>query len=196
MSQLDQLAKILGYNSYHGYIDSPHWKDFKCRWFEQNQKKCDFCGAVEGVQLHHQTYVRLGRERFKDVQPLCGTCHRDEHNRFLREGYYPHLPCEAELRQFRNKSKKRSGNKIRKTDMRPWCSGCGKRIVISKRLYALEKLAFERRGLDWSCTKCRCKERLTQPIAKSCTQIRKKIKRSGKKDYERNLFAAAFLKCR
>ena len=199
MSQLDQLVQILGYRDYNGYTSSHHWGDFKRRWFEHNERKCDFCGSEENIQLHHKTYERLGRERFKDVQPLCRTCRKDEHNRLIREGYYPRLPSEKEVKQFRNESKKRpmpKARKIRKTDMRPWCSGCGKRIVMSKRQYALEKLAFEEWGVSWRCGKCRYQERISRPIANLCKQIRKKVKHQYLKQYEKNLFAMAFLKHR
>lgn len=70
----DRLGE-LGFASYADYLASDVWREFKARYKAAgHQRKCLICSA-RPVQLHHKTYVRLGREEFTDVVPLC----RDHH---------------------------------------------------------------------------------------------------------------------
>lgn len=41
------------------------------------------CYACKGhaTEVHHRTYVRLGRERLEDLEPLCAACHAKQHDR-------------------------------------------------------------------------------------------------------------------
>ncbi len=82
---LDRLAE-LGYASYQAYLTGDHWSDFRRRYLEGGMpSKCLVCGGKH-VQLHHVTYMRLGREEFGDVIPLCHSHHTDVHTWLKNNG--------------------------------------------------------------------------------------------------------------
>ncbi len=63
------------------YLNSWHWK--LKRWqkkfwtaVEFGAVRCERCGNVHNLQIHHITYKHLYREPLSDLQVLCGTCHR------------------------------------------------------------------------------------------------------------------------
>jgi hypothetical protein len=56
------------------------WKplSFQVKWAAGG--KCSICprafpNPFLGLEVHHNTYVRLGRERLSDLVALCGNCH-------------------------------------------------------------------------------------------------------------------------
>lgn len=71
---------------YIEYINSKEWKETRKRFLEILGKKCSGCKREKSVQLHHLTYVRLGRELLEDVLPLCVRCHKKVHRLRKREG--------------------------------------------------------------------------------------------------------------
>jgi len=61
---------------YHQYLKSKHWRNFRKRALEYYGRKCYLCGVEEGqIDLHHNTYERIGGELMSDVIPLCHTHH-------------------------------------------------------------------------------------------------------------------------
>jgi hypothetical protein len=70
----------LGYRSYAAYLLGDHWRALRERFYadDSTPKEC-ICGSTEDLDLHHLTYVRLGRERLDDLRPLCRACHHDVH---------------------------------------------------------------------------------------------------------------------
>src|SRR5579872_4383203 len=70
--------KTLGFRSYGAYLRSEHWQEFKGKYFKRHKKVC-FCCGVPARHLHHITYEHLGKERQKDVKPLCRKCHKAVH---------------------------------------------------------------------------------------------------------------------
>lgn len=65
----------LGFASYREYLESGHWQDTRRRYWASDQPHDCICGETEGLQLHHMTYQRIGREALTDLTPLCGRCH-------------------------------------------------------------------------------------------------------------------------
>jgi hypothetical protein len=64
---------------YAAYLMSPHWQAVKARYRASNlQQSCIVC-ANPKFELHHRTYVRLGRERLSDLIPLCRAHHEKAH---------------------------------------------------------------------------------------------------------------------
>lgn len=60
-------------------ISSPRWKWMKQRLVEARGNKCEGCGESGcRLELHHDTYERLGRELPSDLRLLCSDCHRAE----------------------------------------------------------------------------------------------------------------------
>jgi hypothetical protein len=61
---------------YRRYILSDAWRVKKQRIIAQRGERCELCGHVGGLQLHHLNYARLGRELDTDLQLLCTECHQ------------------------------------------------------------------------------------------------------------------------
>jgi 5-methylcytosine-specific restriction endonuclease McrA len=67
-------------SEYRAYIKSPEWKVFRLTIFAARGKVCERCRNAKGPhEVHHLTYVRLGREIPADVQVLCNACHKIAH---------------------------------------------------------------------------------------------------------------------
>lgn len=62
------------FGSYNGYLHSNLWKGRKGSYWATHRKIC-FCCAGPATELHHCSYNRLGREKDKDLVPLCRNCH-------------------------------------------------------------------------------------------------------------------------
>lgn len=77
------LRKYLRANgiTYQEYLDSPHWKDIRKRFWASklHDNKCGICGNKEALQVHHKTYQRIGNEKLHDFELLCGKCHKGLH---------------------------------------------------------------------------------------------------------------------
>ncbi len=64
---------------YHKAISSQRWRELKERVIVLRGKACEGCGTKRGrLDLHHDTYERLGNERLSDLRILCPDCHRAE----------------------------------------------------------------------------------------------------------------------
>jgi 5-methylcytosine-specific restriction endonuclease McrA len=71
------------YRAYIGPPRSPAWEAKRRKKLEQQGYRCERCKrhktqlrrGLEWLEVHHRTYVRLGRERLSDLQVLCNTCH-------------------------------------------------------------------------------------------------------------------------
>lgn len=73
-------TKTFADSDYAKYLRSPHWVQFRMAVMVLSGGKCCRCGDVAD-HVHHLTYVRRGRERLEDVEPLCERCHADEHGK-------------------------------------------------------------------------------------------------------------------
>lgn len=71
----------LGFKTYRQYLRSAHWQRMRAR---QPDRFCALCESTDSLNLHHQTYKRLGHEAVEDLAWLCRPCHTDLHAR--REG--------------------------------------------------------------------------------------------------------------
>jgi hypothetical protein len=69
--------KELTAEQYRDYLKTNHWRMFRRQALDYYGRKCMLC-AAEDVQLdvHHNTYERLGGEEISDVIPLCRECHQ------------------------------------------------------------------------------------------------------------------------
>lgn len=58
---------------YNAHIKSARWKNMNlCRL---RGGRCERCPSTLGLELHHKTYERLGRELMSDLEILCSSCH-------------------------------------------------------------------------------------------------------------------------
>ena len=69
---------------YEQYLQSKHWReDVRPAAIERADRRCQLCGRKTGVpwplNVHHNTYDRLGAELDSDVIVLCQRCHERHH---------------------------------------------------------------------------------------------------------------------
>lgn len=81
MGNLDHLSRSIGYMTYDDYLWSQHWRTFRARALRAYGERCGTCGSMTALDVHHLTYVRLGREMLSDVTVLCRRCHGARHGR-------------------------------------------------------------------------------------------------------------------
>ena len=65
--------------NYLEYLLSPEWQAKRAERLKLDNYKCTVCGQEDFLEVHHLTYVRLGRERMEDLRTLCEDCHEDGH---------------------------------------------------------------------------------------------------------------------
>ena len=67
---------------YRKYLESPEWKALRQRKLREVGWRCESCGrfARRGLQCHHLTYARVGREWLSDIMVMCKNCHEQHHD--------------------------------------------------------------------------------------------------------------------
>ena len=61
---------------YLAYLKSPEWQVVR-RWaLHRAGWKCQVCSETTQLEVHHNTYERLGHEAPTDVVALCDHCHK------------------------------------------------------------------------------------------------------------------------
>ena len=66
--------------TYQAYLRGPHWQSIKLTKLKQADHRCQLCGSESNLEVHHNTYVRLGAEELSDLVVLCHSCHGKHHN--------------------------------------------------------------------------------------------------------------------
>jgi transcription elongation factor Elf1 len=64
---------------YQDYLSSPEWQAKRVKVFQRSSGLCEGCLVNPATQVHHLTYVRVGREMLFDLVAICETCHRQIH---------------------------------------------------------------------------------------------------------------------
>lgn len=62
------------------YMKTEQWKQLKSIRLEIAQNKCEHCGSIHKLHLHHVNYERLTQELVEDVAVLCNECHNKVHS--------------------------------------------------------------------------------------------------------------------
>ncbi|HEV8653179.1 MAG TPA: HNH endonuclease [Actinomycetes bacterium] len=65
---------------YQEYLESPEWQAKRALALERDGHQCTECHRADRLEVHHITYVRLGRELLEDLVTLCFHCHMDRHD--------------------------------------------------------------------------------------------------------------------
>lgn len=71
------------YEKYKIQLSRPEWLAFREFIFVVKGKKCELCGSLKDIQIHHKRYIngRLAWEYIPDdVVVLCGNCHKRIHD--------------------------------------------------------------------------------------------------------------------
>jgi len=64
---------------YHEHLASVEWLAIRGEVVQRAEYRCEQCGLPWGLEVHHKTYERLGKEDLGDLICLCGDCHRKLH---------------------------------------------------------------------------------------------------------------------
>lgn len=64
---------------YETYIASADWRVKANDAKQRAGWQCSLCDETKALEVHHRTYLRLGRERPSDLVVLCWRCHRRHH---------------------------------------------------------------------------------------------------------------------
>lgn len=67
--------------NYGRYLASREWALKKNAVRERSGGICERCKIRPAVNVHHQTYERIGREELTDLIDLCRQCHDFEHGK-------------------------------------------------------------------------------------------------------------------
>jgi hypothetical protein len=65
---------------YDAYLASPEWWQRREAAVAAAGGRCQLCNGTKNLNVHHRTYVRLGRENPSDLTVLCRGCHEKHHN--------------------------------------------------------------------------------------------------------------------
>lgn len=60
---------------YEEYLNSTEWKQTRSLIIERDQH-CMICHSSKNLEVHHNTYQRLGQEQPGDLVTVCGNCHK------------------------------------------------------------------------------------------------------------------------
>ena len=65
---------------YSEYLKTEEWKLRRAKALAEGGHKCRICAATAALEVHHNTYERLGHERAADLVVLCRKCHQLFHD--------------------------------------------------------------------------------------------------------------------
>ena len=77
----ERPVKSADYIDYKEYVTSDAWQKSERRLncIKAARNKCQMCGAMFGLEVHHITYTNLGKELPQDLVLLCISCHEYTH---------------------------------------------------------------------------------------------------------------------
>jgi hypothetical protein len=65
-----------GWVSYADYLHTHYWRKLRSKMLRRAENKCQVCSTSGPIlQVHHNTYARIGDERMTDLFVLCGYHH-------------------------------------------------------------------------------------------------------------------------
>jgi 5-methylcytosine-specific restriction endonuclease McrA len=65
--------------AYNEYLRTPQWQAKRAKVMERSGGICEGCLERPAVQVHHLTYIRVGREMLFDLVAICIECHEEVH---------------------------------------------------------------------------------------------------------------------
>ena len=71
------------------YLESKRWRRIRSQILDRDMK-CQYCGSLHNLQVHHIHYLNLGFEKLEDLVLLCESCHSQLHEEkgYSRQGIY------------------------------------------------------------------------------------------------------------
>lgn len=80
IARLSMLRRSYATGEYSEYLKSKQWRSIRSEVIARD-RKCVKCGSMENLQVHHKTYERRGFEKLSDLEALCKSCHKIEHQK-------------------------------------------------------------------------------------------------------------------
>lgn len=65
---------------YQDYLTTPEWRSKRDAVLKRAGSVCEGCLKRAATEVHHLTYVRVGREMLFDLVAVCEICHREIHS--------------------------------------------------------------------------------------------------------------------
>jgi len=115
---------------YSQYLQTDHWLNFRISILSE-RPVCEHCGAKSVLNIHHETYERLGREEPTDVLVLCRDCHCKIHG----------IPTDNHRRSF-EKWNPTGGSVNDRRWHKMHCYKCFDRFVNAEIVTAFQKSRF------------------------------------------------------
>ena len=72
---MSNMVQALGFKDYNEYLDSWIWKDKRDWIIEARGGKCEECGSIKSLNVHHLTYEHVCQEKSNELIVLCKKCH-------------------------------------------------------------------------------------------------------------------------
>lgn len=67
------------YATHEEYLRSPEWAERRQTVLKKWNRRCAFCSGTVLVDVHHNSYDRIGNEDEADLVTLCRACHKKFH---------------------------------------------------------------------------------------------------------------------
>lgn len=66
--------------NYQDFMRSEQWLQMKRAIIRKRGRKCEMCGALSLLELHHKNYdMEPGKEKETDLLLICDKCHNSLH---------------------------------------------------------------------------------------------------------------------
>jgi len=65
--------------AYARYLKSNHWRNFRIKVLTFWGYRCCICKEKSNLEVHHNTYERIGHEELQDCIAVCRSCHKAIH---------------------------------------------------------------------------------------------------------------------
>jgi len=67
-----------GKEKYQNYLLSAHWRELRNR-IRLERVKCEGCNSIRDLNVHHGTYINVGKEKENELFLVCQDCHKGIH---------------------------------------------------------------------------------------------------------------------
>jgi hypothetical protein len=82
-TEYDIPLEILKSMPYKDYLLTYHWRITRKKTLKRAHYKCQICGSVKNLNVHHNTYENRGEEKDEDLIVLCENCHGKFHDKLI-----------------------------------------------------------------------------------------------------------------
>lgn len=82
------------------YLLTPEWKAKRRQALKFQGNHCQVCRSTNGLNVHHNTYERVGEESMDDLAVLCRSCHRIYHANGKLASSQNRRACKFRLRKI------------------------------------------------------------------------------------------------